>query len=436
MPLATKKLIIYIDQALISNMVKAKEGTIARPDLIALFEVLNTGMRAEKIVCPRSWFHREEGSLTSLDTRIQRYLRYISQLDFEPPFELEKRQFFNAACAFLGRAPQYTGWKECLESDPDVRLRRFTIDANMPMDIFNFRQRRQHDADELNRVRREVSGRTYTAQLEIERAEVPAYLHNSYDWGVQHLFTDTPGGIETYKAFLATDLASSVPALDLFSQLCASLLVRYNDREVQTGDMTDMKILSNLLPYCHIMTTDKFMKELVRVLKFDERFGVRVFSGTTDDIAALTKYLTQLLPSYPAANVPVLSLLVVPDAQIIEHLWDFFRALMLGVGKWTSKMRGWIEIVNVNDGGYPIYAHKSGLPLPDPSFFFEFDDEVTSDGRDAVDLARDLRADVTVVVDSYHPLQRSFLDIVFAAVNSGAASVPQYGWRIVRKHTN
>jgi hypothetical protein len=96
---------LYIDQALITNMVKAKEGRITRPDLIALFEVLNMGMRAEKIVCPRSWFHREEGSLTSLGTAIQRYLRFISQLDFEPPFELEKRQFFNAACAFLGRAP-------------------------------------------------------------------------------------------------------------------------------------------------------------------------------------------------------------------------------------------------------------------------------------------------------------------------------------------
>jgi hypothetical protein len=112
LPLAGKKIVAYIDQALISNIVKAKEGKIARPDLVALFEVLSGGMRAEKIVCPRSWFHREEGSLTSLDPAIQRYLRFISQLDFEPPFELEKRQFYNAACAFLGLAPHYTGWRE------------------------------------------------------------------------------------------------------------------------------------------------------------------------------------------------------------------------------------------------------------------------------------------------------------------------------------
>jgi hypothetical protein len=59
----------------------------------------------------------------------------------------------------------------------------------MPMDIFNFRERRQHHADELNRVRCEVKGRPYAAQLQIERAEVLAHLHSSYGWGVQHLFT-------------------------------------------------------------------------------------------------------------------------------------------------------------------------------------------------------------------------------------------------------
>src|SRR5207253_3170129 len=125
-------------------------------------------------------------------------------------------------------------------------------------------------------------------------------------------------------------------------------------------------------------------------LKFDERFGTRVFSGTADDIVALTEHLTQLLASHLPANVPKLSLLVVPDEQIKKHLWEFFRALMLGVGKWTSKTGEWIELVNVNDGGYPIYAHHSGLPLPDPSFFFEFDDEIASEGRNLVDLARAL----------------------------------------------
>ncbi len=421
LPLATKKLIVYIDQALISNIVKAKEGKITRPDLVALFEVLTSGMRDEKVVCPRSWFHREEGSLTSLDTGIQRYLRFISQLDFEPPFELEKRQFFNSACAFLGRALQYTGWKECMESDPDARLRRFTIDANMPMDIFKFRERRQHHADELNRVRHEVKGRTYAAQLEIERAEVPAYLHNSYGWGVQHLFTDAPGGLEKYNTFLGTDLATSVTALDLFSQLCASLLVRYNDRAVQTGDVTDMKILSNLLPYCHVMTTDKFMKELVRILKFEERFGTRVFSGTAEDIAALTEYLTELLASHPAANVPALSLLVVPDAQITTlSRWEI--ALNHACPRFRNS-------VTSRQLSRPVYfergRHYRGSGHVDGS-----------EGRDLVNLTRGLRADVAVVVDSYHALQRSFLDPVFAAVESGAASVPQYGWRIVRKQTS
>lgn len=433
MPLASKKLIAYIDQNIISNIVKAKEGQISRPDFVALFEVLNGGMRDEKLVCPRSWFHREEGSLTSLDTGIQRYLRYISQLDFEPPFELEKRQFFNAACVFLGLEPYYTGWRECLETDPDARLQRFCIDANMPMEIFNFRQRRQQHANDLNQARALVKGRAYAEQLAIERAEVPRYLHELYGYAVQHLFSERANGIEQYSAFLRSDLATTVVSLDIFSRLCASLLIHHNHRPIQAGDVTDMKVLSNLLPYCHVMTTDKFMKDVVRALKLDERFGVRVFSGTAEDITGLTQHIREALAARPPANMPELSLLVIPDAQIKEHLWDFFRALMLGARRWESEVHQWIELVNVNDGDYPVYAHaRSGIRI-DPSFFFEFNDEIASEGSNVVQLAHQARADLVVVVNTYHPLQDDFLDDVFQAVKSGAASVPQYGWQIVRK---
>jgi hypothetical protein len=181
MPLPTKKLIVYIDQSIISNIVKAKSQRIHRPDLVALFEVLNKGMRSEKLVSPRSWFHREEGSLTPLDAELQRYLRYISQIDFEPPFELEKRQFFNAACTFLGLDPYYVGWRVCLKSDPDERLRRFKHDVNMPMGMFNLRQNRQQAAEDMNQLRVEVKGRSYAEQLAIERGGVPHYLDKGMD---------------------------------------------------------------------------------------------------------------------------------------------------------------------------------------------------------------------------------------------------------------
>jgi len=160
MPLATKKLIVCIDQNVISDIVKAKVGSISRPDLLALLDVLIVGSREEKLACPRSWFHREESSLTRRESEILHHLGYIGQLDFEPPFELEKRQFFNAACVFLGRDPYYAGWRECLETDPDVRLRRFRVDANMPMNIFNFRERRQRHAEQLDAARPHAKGRS------------------------------------------------------------------------------------------------------------------------------------------------------------------------------------------------------------------------------------------------------------------------------------
>jgi hypothetical protein len=434
MPLDSKKLIAYIDQNIISNIVKAKEGRIDRPDLVALFEVLNAGMRSEKLVCPRSWFHREEGSLTSLDADIQRYLRYISQLDFEPPFEIEKRQFFNAACTFLGKEPYYTGWKLCLESDPDERLTRYALDASMPMDIFNFRETRVQYAADMNTLRESLRGCSYAEHLATERKGVASYLHTCYGWGVAHLFGDVENGAERYRDFLATDLVSTVISMDLFAQFCASLLIRYNQREVQTGDITDMKILSNLLPYCHVVTTDKFMKELTRLLKFGERFGVKIFSGQADDIDALTEHLKQLMAERAPADIPALGRLIVPDEQMKEHLWEFFRAMHFAVRAASV----WVEVVNVNDGGCPIYAHaRSGLRMPDPSFFFEFDREIKSAGRSVDEITGSLRADDVVVIDSYHRhLPRDLTRELFAAVTSGVETVPKYGWRIIRKQTS
>src|SRR5262249_21310599 len=161
-------------------------------------------------------------------------------------------------------------------------------------------------------------------------------------------------------------------------RLCASLLVHHNHRPIQTGDVTDMKILSNLMPYCHVMTTDKFMKEMARALKLPERFGASLFAGTTDDIVALTSHIEGLLASQPRANVPAVGLFVVPNDAIKEDLWEFFRTLMLGARQWGSNHREWIELVNVNDGDYPMYRHEQFGILPDASFFFEFDDEISS----------------------------------------------------------
>jgi hypothetical protein len=78
-----------------------------------------------------------------------------------------------------------------LEDDPDHRLARFHIDANMSMAIFNFRERRQRHAEELDHARSIVRGRTFAEQLALERSEVPRYLYESYPFGVQRLSRST-----------------------------------------------------------------------------------------------------------------------------------------------------------------------------------------------------------------------------------------------------
>lgn len=347
MPPATRKLVVYIDQHLISNIVKVKRDGLVQPDLLRLFDVLNGGLHAEKLVCPTSWFHKEEGSLTRLGPTIRHYLGYIGQLDFLPPWEIEARQFYNAALEFLGQPRHYTGWDEYLEEDPDRRLQRFTIDANLDMSALNLRQQRLDFASDMNGARAVTRHRTFKEQLELERREVPRYLHGTYVHNVLHLFRDRPDGANEYREFLASDLTRTMVSMDMFTRLCSSLLTHHNHRTVKPSDLTDMKMLSTLLPYCHVITTDKFMKELASGLDLDERFGVKLFSGKASEIAALVAHIEDRLANTAAANVPILSLLVVPDEGIKERMWEFFKRIASLARQWEGRHGEWIELAPI-----------------------------------------------------------------------------------------
>ena len=70
--ISTKKKVIYIDQSFVSNFAKADEKGLE--GFKKLSELLHKGVLEEKIVCPSSWYHREESSL--VDRKFERKLGY------------------------------------------------------------------------------------------------------------------------------------------------------------------------------------------------------------------------------------------------------------------------------------------------------------------------------------------------------------------------
>lgn len=87
----------------------------------------------------------------------------------------------------------------------------------------------------------------------------------------------------------SSDLLDS-PFIDIFSSIYAVIAAYFPERKSRASDMYDATIMATTLPYCDIITTDKFMKEiLVNILKFDKEYEVKVFSATVKDRLAFQK---------------------------------------------------------------------------------------------------------------------------------------------------
>lgn len=77
----------------------------------------------------------------------------------------------------------------------------------------------------------------------------------------------------------------NIPFVNIYSSIWAAIAEYYRQgREPQQGDFHDAAIVSLVLPYCDIVATDRFMKEiLIKKLHFDKEYKTRIFSATKSD---------------------------------------------------------------------------------------------------------------------------------------------------------
>jgi len=96
-----KKRIVYIDQSIFSNFSKADKKNLE--NYKKLFDVLHEAVSMEKVICPQSWFHREETSLIKKEVEkiLKHQFGYLSQVDFELETTIERQQFKDSANQFL-----------------------------------------------------------------------------------------------------------------------------------------------------------------------------------------------------------------------------------------------------------------------------------------------------------------------------------------------
>ena len=86
------------------------------------------------------------------------------------------------------------------------------------------------------------------------------------------------------------------PFVDIYGSIWAAIANYYiQGRKISIGDFYDVPILASVLPYCEVVTTDSFMKEItVSFLSFNDKYNTTIYSATKEDRYAFQKFIQKL----------------------------------------------------------------------------------------------------------------------------------------------
>lgn len=326
--------IVYLDQNYLSNMAKARLGSIEKQaDIgfwLSLFDDINKAVLNDKIACPRSSFHRYEAMF---DRRLEDAIRCVIDelswgLKFRPsgPYELIlESQIEDAAREFLGKQPEKREpWTIAFESDPQAPVEsrmhdilgskgRISVHLSLSDEIVEHdRQLKSRYVEEEDKYRKLDDALRRTYDIDVFLYEKMSFVSSHFLPRQAIISIDKHRqltrlweglarvGIELSDTTLAADFLESdellnIPYIDIFCSANAAIIEHFPDRKCKGSDLYDVEILASTLPYCDVVTTDSFMKEiLVKILHFDGKYKAKIFSATKVDRLAFQKFVKEL----------------------------------------------------------------------------------------------------------------------------------------------
>jgi len=321
--------IVYLDLSYLSNMAKAQLGSLGNNDetefWLLLFADLRKAVSTDKIACPELEFQRKEASL---DTRIRAHVgKIINELSLGLEFSLYEDiiqlQIEEAAFKFLRNPPPLTKtWSLPFKSEaqPSIKSRTesahaigFQLEVSSPLaDELRQERRRlkQSWANVAPRLSLPYHSAHYRRALQADKEYCASSIIGPAAWGAeaarlhsnrlvdrwiardnlqkmtlreQRLFEI---GIENsnFTKFLKSDELLNTPFIDIFCSISTASAVYFPNRRQTGGDLYDAVTLATVMPYCDIVTTDKFMKYIsVTLLPLDKKYKCEVFSTSKID---------------------------------------------------------------------------------------------------------------------------------------------------------
>lgn len=324
--------VVYLDHNYVSNMAKVKAKLIKDENQAefwkALFEELKKAVLADKVACPESEFHSTEAMYyRKLEEPIGQVIEELSWgLRFRPWEDILWSQIEDAAKYFLGKQiDEREPWAIAFESDPQAPVEsrmhdilgakgRISVRFSIPDEIVELDSQRKQRF--VGKVQELLSTHTSSCPADLSKAiiqEKRSFISGSI--GSQAIMSAIQQsqaesllsqfaahinlrnlekrwmklneiGINASNArvFLQSNELLNAPFVDIFATIYAVIDTYYPARKPQQGDFYDMAIMATALPFCDIVTTDKFLKEVLsNILRFDDKYKARVFSASEAD---------------------------------------------------------------------------------------------------------------------------------------------------------
>lgn len=287
---------IYLDTSFLSELTKAGRTTTASSrsgdKWRALLTVLFRKAKREVLVCPGSEFQIQEAQCaegllheyTSLQRELSRDM-YFKRWD-----DILVNQVANQALIHLGRL-----------QDIDPKWSAFTSQPPQPvMEPKETKRMKQNVTGYAEFVKplREKYGRKmpYKGHHKDEKKDFLGEAFLSQNSHLTAMLLDRTGvreeEIPRLLLFLGDESNDFGSFIDIFCSLWASTYIHEPERKPQLGDSLDIVALACVIPYCQIITTDTNMKNMIKRLKFEEKYGIEVYSPTDRDLAALIEKLS------------------------------------------------------------------------------------------------------------------------------------------------
>lgn len=322
--------VIYLDEMYLSNMAKAQFGSLKSQDdcefWLSLLEELKEKVLADRIACPELGFQRKEAAL---DTRIGEAVgRIIDELSGGLKFnrweDILNLQIEDAAFKFLGKdPPARENWAIAFESDPQAPLEtriqgvlgrpKPGIDGYLTLReevVEHERQKKARWVTFAEKASGVYGGRDWDEGLRRERLYLVDGILGPEAWKHARRLRNSSSlrdrwiadaimqemrvreerlleiGIndDNFMDFLKSDELLDSASIDIHSSIRRAAAVNFPNRGQRGSDLYDPVILATVMPYCDIVTTDKFMKHiLVTVLGLDKKYKCEVFSPSKED---------------------------------------------------------------------------------------------------------------------------------------------------------